>query len=404
MAAYAEASKALLCALRGHDPAGRGALDRRGRSSTSAAWSGSPHPLEIAVRLRQAARERSDCLFPSASPARSIWPRSPARSRSRTGCCWPPERELAFLHALPVERVWGIGPATATRCNPSGSPPVGHSRGSPRARSPWSSPCAARQLHALANNRDPRPVRAASPPRSIAPSTPRAQRPVSCGARDRPGRDRRASPVGSARPGASAARSCSDSGSTTTPGRPAHRPCATRPRRTHAILDTARGLLAERSPLIRERGLTLVGITIANLQNDLPFSSACPLDPGRRRPPRRGPRPDPRPLGPLPSPARPPRTAAGARAAAASRLSDAQASASASRRTSTSCGKRSIVRRQERNLQNAGGVIAETSTAFSIASVLHLMGPPTVEGDAVVDEGNGLWDTFSSLRTSSVRS
>ena len=44
---------------------------------------------------------------------------------------------------------------------------------------------------------------------------------------------------------------------------------------TETILATARGLLAVAMPLIEARGLTLVGVAVANLENDLPISSCC---------------------------------------------------------------------------------------------------------------------------------
>ncbi len=33
----------------------------------------------------------------------------------------PPERELDFLHPLPVERLWGVGPVTAESSTTAGS-------------------------------------------------------------------------------------------------------------------------------------------------------------------------------------------------------------------------------------------------------------------------------------------
>jgi DNA polymerase-4 len=47
---------------------------------------------------------------------------------------------------------------------------------------------------------------------------------------------------------------------------------------THTILATSRGLLAAAMPLIERRGVTLVGIAVANLENDVPAQLALPFD------------------------------------------------------------------------------------------------------------------------------
>src|SRR5262249_25564749 len=71
----------------------------------------------------------------------------------------PPDRELAFLHPLPIERLWGVGPATAQRLHERGIATVGQiARLSEEALVSLLGRASGRQLHALAHNRDPRPV------------------------------------------------------------------------------------------------------------------------------------------------------------------------------------------------------------------------------------------------------
>ena len=48
---------------------------------------------------------------------------------------------------------------------------------------------------------------------------------------------------------------------------------------THTILTTARGLLATATPMIEHQGLTLVGVAVANLDNDDAVQPALPFDP-----------------------------------------------------------------------------------------------------------------------------
>jgi DNA polymerase-4 len=47
---------------------------------------------------------------------------------------------------------------------------------------------------------------------------------------------------------------------------------------TSVVLRAARALLAASTPLIRERGLTLIGLAVSNLADDLPLQLALPLD------------------------------------------------------------------------------------------------------------------------------
>ncbi|HET8585131.1 MAG TPA: DNA polymerase IV, partial [Casimicrobiaceae bacterium] len=47
---------------------------------------------------------------------------------------------------------------------------------------------------------------------------------------------------------------------------------------TRIVLQAARALLAASAPLIRERGLTMIGVAVSNLADDLPLQLALPLD------------------------------------------------------------------------------------------------------------------------------
>ena len=47
---------------------------------------------------------------------------------------------------------------------------------------------------------------------------------------------------------------------------------------TQTVLDTARALLATATPMIERQGLTLVGVAVANLDNDDAVQLTLPLD------------------------------------------------------------------------------------------------------------------------------
>ena len=71
----------------------------------------------------------------------------------------PPDYELAFLHPLRVERLWGVGPVTARKLHERGISTVGEVASLPEAALlSLVGGAAGRHLHALAHNRDPRPV------------------------------------------------------------------------------------------------------------------------------------------------------------------------------------------------------------------------------------------------------
>ncbi len=285
--AYIEASRAVFTIFRDTAPDVEGIsideafLDARGLEHISGT------PREIAIKLR--ARVRSEVGLPiTVGVARTKF-----LAKVASGVAKPdgllvvePAEELAFLHPLPIERLWGVGPKTAEKLHRVGLRLVadvaaldeavlvellGRGQG--------------RHLHALAHNRDPRRVRSGQRRRSIG-----AQRAL--GSRPRPPDEIIAFLLGLV-------------DRVTRRLRASNRVCrtvvlrlrfadyerATRSRTlafptadTVSIVQVATELLEAQQDLIRERGLTLIGIALTNLcdpagvQLVLPFDHRAELD------------------------------------------------------------------------------------------------------------------------------
>jgi DNA polymerase IV len=282
MAAYAEASKALYALFEDTTPLVEGLsideafLDVRGMERIAGT------PTEIAVRLRRAARERIGLpLTVGIARTKFLAKVASAVAKPDGLLLVPPERELAFLHPLPVERVWGVGPATARRLHRRGIVTVADLARVPEpALAGLLGHAAARHLHALAHNRDPRPVRRGQRRRSIGSQHALGRSPRSPAEIDADlvaivdrvtRRLRTARRVGRT----VVLRLRFDDFTRATRSHTLPHPTA----QTSTVLAAARSLLAIAQPLIEHRGLTLIGITIANLSNDLPLQLCLPLDP-----------------------------------------------------------------------------------------------------------------------------
>jgi DNA polymerase IV len=239
-------------------------------------------PTDIAVRLRRAVLERVG-LTVTVGVART---RSLAKVAS--GVAKPdgllvvsPADELAFLHPLRVERLWGVGPAIANRLHLRGITSVGQVAELPEAfLMSILGPASGRRLHALAHNRDPRPVRVGRRRRSFGAQSalgssrrsPDALDAIVVGLVDRVTRRMRAA----GRVGRTVVLRLrfDDFSRATRSHTLADATAATR-----TILVTVRGLLRVARPMIERQGLTLVGVTVANLDgNGSGTQLALPLD------------------------------------------------------------------------------------------------------------------------------
>ena len=237
-------------------------------------------PFEIAVRLRSDVLERVG-LPVTVGVARTKFLAKVASGVAKPDglLVVPVDGELEFLHPLPVERLWGVGPATAAKLHARSITTVAEVAAlSEAALVGILGRASGRHLHALAHNRDPRPVQVGRRRRSIG-----TQRALGRGRRspdqldtdlvaliDRLSRRLRA----------------------------AHRVCRTvvlrlrfddfsrvtrsdtiaeATARTETVLAVARGLLTSSMPLIRERGITLIGVTFTNLTDDRAIQLALPL-------------------------------------------------------------------------------------------------------------------------------
>jgi DNA polymerase IV len=284
MSAYAEASKAVYRVFDDTTPLVEGMsideafLDVRGMERIAGS------PVEIAEHLRR--RVLDEVGLPlTVGVARTKFLAKVASGVAKPDglLVVPPDRELAFLHPLPVERLWGVGPATAAKLRERGIRTVGQVAERDEKALVWMlGRAAGRHLHALAHNRDPRPVRRGHRRRSIGsqralgrsrtPRSPREIDAVVVGLVDRVTRRmRRAGRVGRT----VVLRLRFDDFSRATRSHTLVRPTD----ETWVILVTARWLLATALPLIERRGLTLVGVTVADLENADTVQLRLPLEP-----------------------------------------------------------------------------------------------------------------------------
>jgi DNA polymerase IV len=195
----------------------------------------------------------------------------------------PPHRELAFLHPLPVERLWGVGPVTAEKLHRRGIASVGEvSELGEGALVAMLGKATGRHLHALAHNRDPRPVQVGRRRHSIGSQHALGRAPKSSddvdaavvALVDRVTRRMRAA----GRVGRTVMlRLRFDDFSRATRSHTLAQATA----QTRQILDAVRELFATATPMIERQGLTLVGISVGNLDDDAAVQLALPFD--RRR-------------------------------------------------------------------------------------------------------------------------
>ena len=281
MSAYAEASKAVFRVFEDTTPLVEGLsideafLDVRGLERISGT------PTEIAVRLRSGVLEQVGLPI-TVGVARTKFLAKVASGVAKPDglLVVPPDRELAFLHPLPVERLWGVGPVTADKLRDRGITTVGEvAELAETALVSMLGRASGRHLHALAHNQDPRPVQARRRRGSIGSQRALGRSPRSSDAID-------AVVVGLVDRVTRRMRAAGRIGRTvvlrlrfedfsratrshTLPRATAH---------TQTILATARGLLTTATPMIDRQGLTLVGVSVANLDDDSAVQLTLPLD------------------------------------------------------------------------------------------------------------------------------
>jgi DNA polymerase IV len=281
MSAYSEASKAVFAVFHDTSPFVEGIsideafLDVRGMQRIAGS------PVEIAVRLR------SEVLARVGLPITVGVARTKFLAKVASGVAKPDgllvvpaDGELAFLHPLPVERLWGVGAVTARKLRAHEIATVGDvARLDEGTLVALLGRASGRHLHALAHNRDARTVQARRRRRSIgaqralgrAPRTPSEIDVSLIGLVDRVTRRMRAA----GRVGRTVVLRLRFADFTRAT-RSHTLPQATA--ETHAILAAARELLALAMPMIERQGITLVGIAVGNLENDDAVQLALPFD------------------------------------------------------------------------------------------------------------------------------
>ncbi|AEA25948.1 DNA polymerase IV [Pseudonocardia benzenivorans] len=281
MSAYSEASKAVFRVFESTTPLVEGISIDEAFLEVGGLRRIAGAPMDIAARLRRDVAEQVGLPI-TVGVARTKFLAKVASGVAKPDGLLrvPPEAELEFLHPLPVERLWGVGKVTSAKLHAIGVRTVAEVAGlGEPALVSFLGRAAGRHLHALSHGLDPRRVETGVRRRSIG-----SQRAL--GRRERPPEELDAIVAGIVdRLGKRL--------------RGGHRVCRTvvlrlrfgdftRATRSHTlagatahtptILRAARQLLHAAMPMILDRGITLVGLSLANLDDDGAVQLVLPFE------------------------------------------------------------------------------------------------------------------------------
>ncbi len=242
-------------------------------------------PVQIGARLREQVRDRVGLPITVGIARTKFLAKVASQEAKPDGLLLvPPEGELAFLHPLPVRRLWGVGPKTADKLHAHGIETVAQvaELGESMLAS-MVGPAMGRQLYSLSRNIDRRRVDTGRRRRSVGAQRALGRRRITPAELD-------AVVIGLVDRITRRMRSAQRTGRTvvlrlrfddfTRVTRSHTMPRATGS--TEPILAAARGLVAAAEPLIAERGITLIGFAVSNIdpggaqQLELPLDGARP--------------------------------------------------------------------------------------------------------------------------------
>lgn len=277
MSAYSEASKEVFAIFRDTSPTVEGLsideafLDVGGMEH----FAGTPY--DIAARLRERVREEAGLPI-TVGVARTKFLAKVASAVAKPDglLVVHPGHELEFLHPLAVERLWGVGKVTSKKLREAGVATVGDvARMSEDELIGLLGHSGGRHLHALAHNRDPRAVRVRPRRRSIG-----AQRAL--GRRPRTGVelqqilvslvDRVAPRLRRADRAARTVVLHLRFGDFSRATRSRTLPRATQ--QSDVLIAAAHALLSEEMSRIARDGITLIGVSLANLDDEVQLELA----------------------------------------------------------------------------------------------------------------------------------
>ncbi|WP_167096610.1 DNA polymerase IV [Mycobacterium sp. DL592] len=243
-------------------------------------------PVQIGAQLREAVRDRVGLPITVGIARTKFLAKVASQQAKPDGLLLvPPDAELEFLHPLPVRSLWGVGAKTAEKLQSHGIYTVAQvAELSESMLAGLVGGAMGRQLYALSRNIDRRRVQTGRQRRSVG-----AQRAL--GRRRMPAAELDAVVVGLVDRITRRMRAAQRTGRTVVlrlrfddfdrVTRSHTMPRATAS--TETVLATARALVGQAAPVIAERGITLIGFAVSNIDRDGAQQLELPLD---------GPQPD----------------------------------------------------------------------------------------------------------------